>query len=166
MSRSLLALVALLFACSALAAPAPKPQPFVSGWDDPVDPDIDLKGIYHLAEDRIYIYEGDKTGRLGEVRVIEGLKSAAADELLGNDAEAFRAEVELVHGASHAFDRGEYLAGRLTPVFFGSAINNFGVRELLDAFVEQAPSPRPRATVTREVQPFEEKLSGFVFKIQ
>ena len=132
----------------------------------PIGMGRDLKGIYHLAEDRVYIYEGDKTGRLGEVRVIEGLRSAGADALLGGDAEPFRTEVELVQGASHAFDRQEYLAGRLTPVFFGSAINNFGVRELLDAFVEQAPPPRPRATVTREVQPFEEKLSGFVFKIQ
>ena len=132
----------------------------------PIGMGRDLKGIYHLVEDRIYIYEGDKTGRLGEVRVIEGLKSAAADHLLGGDAGTFRAEVELVRGASHAFDRQEYLAGRLTPVFFGSAINNFGVRELLDTFVEHAPPPRPRATLTREVQPQEEKLSGFVFKIQ
>src|SRR5574340_312070 len=132
----------------------------------PIGMGRDLKGIYHLAEDRIYIYEGDKTGRLGEVRVIEGLKSAAADELLNGDAKAFRAEVELVRGASHAFDRKEYLAGRLTPVFFGSAINNFGVRELLDAFVEMAPAPGPRPTLTRMVSPREEKFSGFVFKIQ
>ena len=132
----------------------------------PIGMGRDLKGIYHFLEDRIYIYEGDKTGRLGEVRVIEGLRSADADALLGGDAAAFRAEVELVHGASHVFDQREYLAGRLTPVFFGSAISNFGVRELLDAFVEQAPPPRARATTTRTVDPLEEKLSGFVFKIQ
>ncbi|HKV97848.1 MAG TPA: peptide chain release factor 3 [Gammaproteobacteria bacterium] len=132
----------------------------------PIGMGRDLKGIYHLADDRIYIYAGDKTGRLGEVRVIEGLNSATADELLGGDAETFRAEVGLVRGASHAFDRQEYLAGRLTPVFFGSAISNFGVRELLDAFVEHAPPPRARATTTRRVEPSEEKLSGFVFKIQ
>ncbi|MBU6470135.1 MAG: peptide chain release factor 3, partial [Gammaproteobacteria bacterium] len=126
----------------------------------PIGMGRDLKGIYHLAEDRIYIYEGDKTGRLGEVRAINGLHSAEASELLVGDAIAFRAEVELVRGASHVFDRDEYLAGRLTPVFFGSAINNFGVRELLDAFVEHAPPPRARATTTRSVEPREEKLSG------
>ena len=126
----------------------------------------ELKGIYHLASDRIQIYEGEKSGRLGETRVIQGLGSAEAAELLGSDLAHFRAEVELVRGASHAFDLEEYLAGRLTPVFFGSAINNFGVRELLDAFVEYAPPPRPRSTASREVRPLEEKLSGFVFKIQ
>ncbi|HKT32083.1 MAG TPA: peptide chain release factor 3 [Gammaproteobacteria bacterium] len=132
----------------------------------PIGMGRDLKGIYHLGEDRIYIYAGDKSGRLGEVRMIGSLKSAAADALLGDDAESVRAEIELVRGASHAFDRQAYLAGRLTPVFFGSAINNFGVRELLDAFVTHAPPPRARATTTRSVEPREEKLSGFVFKIQ
>jgi peptide chain release factor 3 len=126
----------------------------------------ELKGIYHLESDRIQIYAGEKSGRLGETRVIQGLGSAEAAELLGGDWAQFRAEVELVRGASHRFDLQEYLAGYLTPVFFGSAINNFGVRELLDAFVEHAPPPRPRATSSREVQPLEEKLSGFVFKIQ
>jgi peptide chain release factor 3 len=125
-----------------------------------------LKGIYHLAADRIHIYEGEKSGRLGETRVIQGLMSQEAQALLGSDAESYRAEVELVRGASHAFDLAEYQAGRLTPVFFGSAINNFGVRELLDEFVDHAPAPRPRATASREVLPTEEKLTGFVFKIQ
>ena len=132
----------------------------------PIGMGRDLKGIYHLVEDRIYVYAGDKTGRLGEVRMLEGLQGAAAGALMGGDADAVRAEMELVRGAAHAFDREEYLAGRLTPVFFGSAINNFGVRELLDAFVEHAPPPRARATTTRNVEPLEEKLSGFVFKIQ
>jgi peptide chain release factor 3 len=125
-----------------------------------------LKGIYHFTEDRIYSYEGEKMGRLGETRVIDGLMSETAGKFLGDDAEAFRAEVELVRGASHAFDIQEYLAGRLTPVFFGSAISNFGVRELLDTFIEYAPAPRPRAATGREVQAVEEKLTGFVFKIQ
>ena len=75
-------------------------------------------------------------------------------------------EVELVRGASHAFDRAAYLAGKQTPVFFGSAINNFGVQSLLDAVVELSPGPQPRATETRLVQPGEPKFSGFVFKIQ
>lgn len=77
-----------------------------------------------------------------------------------------RDEIELVRGASHRFDKQAFLEGKLTPVFFGSAINNFGVKELLDAFVEYAPPPQPRQTTTREVSPLEEKFSGFVFKIQ
>ncbi|MGO4780676.1 peptide chain release factor 3, partial [Lysobacter sp. 2RAB21] len=75
-------------------------------------------------------------------------------------------ELELVEGASHPFDKAKYLSGEQTPVFFGSAVNNFGVQLLLDFFVEHAPSPRPRETTAREVQPTEEKLTGFVFKIQ
>jgi len=71
-----------------------------------------------------------------------------------------------VQGASDPFDEAEYLAGRQTPVFFGSAVNNFGVQPLLDFFVEHAPPPQPRATTTRQVRPEEEKLTGFVFKIQ
>jgi peptide chain release factor 3 len=126
----------------------------------------ELKGIYHLADDRIHIYAGEKSGRLGETRIIQSLMSPEATELLGADAKQLRAEVELVQGAAHSFNMDEYLAGRVTPVFFGSAISNFGVRELLDAFVEHAPAPRPRATVSRTVQPNEDKLSGFVFKIQ
>ncbi|EQD32823.1 peptide chain release factor 3 [mine drainage metagenome] len=71
-----------------------------------------------------------------------------------------------MQGASHPFDRGAYLAGRQAPVFFGSAVNNFGVQPLLDFFVEHAPAPRARATTTRAVAPEEEAFSGFVFKIQ
>ncbi|HEX5339647.1 MAG TPA: peptide chain release factor 3 [Gammaproteobacteria bacterium] len=132
----------------------------------PIGMGRELKGIYHFTEDRIYSYEGEKMGRLGETRAIEGLNSVEANDFLGADAETFRAEVELVRGASHQFDLQEYLAGRLTPVFFGSAISNFGVRELLDTFVEHAPAPRPRAASTRQVQPMEDQFAGFVFKIQ
>ncbi len=125
-----------------------------------------LRGIYHLLEDRIYLYSPDKSGRLGETRMIDGLASAEAAQVLGDMAAEFQAEVELVRGASHEFDQEEYLAGRLTPVFFGSAVNNFGVRELLESFVEHAPAPRARATLTREVAPDEDRLAGFVFKVQ
>ncbi len=125
-----------------------------------------LKGIYHLLEDRIYAYEAAEKGRAGTNLIIDGLASAAASEFLGDDAREFRDEVELVRGATPTFDAAEYLAAKLTPVFFGSAISNFGVEELLNTFVAQAPGPRPRATTTREVQPEEAKLTGFVFKIQ
>ena len=114
-------------------------------------------GIYHLYEDRVYLRDGE---------VVEGLESPRLDERLGADAAALREDIDLVRGASHRFDPGEYAAGRLTPVFFGSALGNFGVVQMLDAFVEHAPAPRPRATATRSVEPGEAQLSGFVFKIQ
>jgi peptide chain release factor 3 len=125
-----------------------------------------LKGIYHLVEDRIYAYEAGERGRVGENVVIEGLHSAAGRELLGDDAAAFDDEIELVQGATQAFDLEAYRAGKQTPVFFGSAISNFGVEELLKAFTRFAPGPLPRATRQRPVDASEEKLSGFVFKIQ
>jgi peptide chain release factor 3 len=98
--------------------------------------------------------------------VIEGLDNPRMDAVLGEQADELREEVELVHGASHPFDLDTYRRGEQTPVFFGSALNNFGVKELLDAFVEYAPAPRPRAARQRWVEPQEERFSGFVFKIQ
>jgi len=126
----------------------------------------ELRGIYHLLEDRIYVYQAGERGRVGENRTIEHLASAAAAEFLGEQAQRFAEEIELVRGAAHAFDREAYRAGRQTPVFFGSAINNFGVEELLTAFTAHAPGPLPRTTRERTVQPSEEALAGFVFKIQ
>ena len=133
----------------------------------PIGMGRDLRGIYHLLEDRIYVYSAaDERGRAGENRVIDGLASAEAREFLGDAASALEEEIELVKGATDAFDVEAYRAGRQTPVFFGSAINNFGVEELLTAFTECAPSPLPRAARERVVQPSEPRLSGFVFKIQ
>jgi peptide chain release factor 3 len=132
----------------------------------PIGMGRELKGIYHLRDDRIHVYEGDKSGRLGETRVIEGLNSDAAHALLGDRHDAIATEIELVKGAAHPFELDAYLAGRQTPVFFGSAINNFGVQELLGAFVEHAPAPRARDTTARAVTPTEAPLTGFVFKIQ
>ncbi len=125
-----------------------------------------LKGIYHFAEDKIYRYRPGKAGRLGETESIAGLRSTEAQTVLGDDAAGFLEEVELIRGATARYHRTEYLEGRQTPVYFGSAINNFGVRELLDTFVAEAPAPRARSTVQRLVDPHEEALSGFVFKIQ
>src|SRR5262249_16383318 len=85
---------------------------------------------------------------------------------LGDGARAFAEEIELVKGATATFDLAEYRAARQTPVFFGSAINNFGVQELLASFAKHAPAPLPRAARERAVEPSEGKLSGFVFKIQ
>jgi peptide chain release factor 3 len=126
-----------------------------------------FKGIYHLLEDRVYLYESGKNDRVQEGKVIDGLMNAELDATIGADLAAeFRSELELVKGASHEFNIDDYLVGKLTPVFFGSAMNNFGVRELLNAFAAYAPSPLPRETKQREVKPDEPKFTGFVFKIQ
>ena len=132
----------------------------------PIGMGRDLKGIYHLAEDRIYVYAAGERGRVGENFVVDGLHSDEGRELLGDSAAAFDQEIELVRGASQRFDLEAYRAGRQTPVFFGSAIANFGVEELLKAFVEHAPGPLPRDTRQRTVDATEPKLTGFVFKIQ
>jgi peptide chain release factor 3 len=132
----------------------------------PIGMGRDLRGVYHMLEDRIYVYQAAEKGRVGTHETIDGLASEAATRFLGDRAQALRDEVALVHGASPAFSHEEYLAARQTPVFFGSAINNFGVTELLSAFVEEAPAPRPRETTSRVVDAFEEPLTGFVFKIQ
>ncbi len=125
-----------------------------------------LKGVYHLLQDRIYLY--DKVGRekASEQRIVDGLDSAEAGEVLGDDADDFREEIELVKGATPELDIDEYLAARQSPVFFGSALSNFGVKELLDEFVNHAPRPQPRESEQRDVAPEEDKLTGFVFKIQ
>jgi peptide chain release factor 3 len=125
-----------------------------------------LKGVYHLQQDRIFVYPGGRHERAAERRVVDGLDSDEAAAVLGGDLQAFRDEVELVRGACPEFDVDEYLAARQTPVFFGSALSNFGVKELLDEFVRYAPSPLPRDTDQRVVSPVEDQLTGFVFKIQ
>ncbi len=132
----------------------------------PIGMGRELKGIYHLLEDRVYVYEAGERGRVGDNRVIEGLRSADARELLGEQLDAFTAEIELVRGASEPFDRDAYRAGRQSPVFFGSAISNFGVEELLRAFVGESPGPLARTCRERTVEAGETKLTGFVFKIQ
>jgi peptide chain release factor 3 len=125
-----------------------------------------FKGIYHFAEDRIYLYQPGQGARVQEGRIIQGLDNPEVDEILGLDAKHFRTELELVRGASHTFDEDAFLAGTLSPVFFGSAMNNFGVRELLNSFVAYAPAPKSRETDVRAILPEETNFSGFVFKIQ
>jgi peptide chain release factor 3 len=116
-----------------------------------------FKGVYHLLEDRIHVYQPGAKGALGQTRTIDGLDSAEATTLLGDSAHSFREEVELVRGACHTLDLDAYLKGRQSPVFCGSAINAFG---------QWAPPPRPRAAVQRTVMPDESDFTGFVFKIQ
>ncbi|VAW75540.1 Peptide chain release factor 3 [hydrothermal vent metagenome] len=125
-----------------------------------------FKGVYHIEQDKVFLYRGGDNSKKQEATIIDGLANPQLDEVLGSQADELREEVELVQGASHSFDKQAYLRGELSPVFFGSAINNFGVQELLDYFVEHSPPPQPRETITRSVEPAEEKLTGFVFKIQ
>jgi len=124
-----------------------------------------LQGIYHLYQDKIILYRAD-TERRQVYEEITGLANPKLDELLGAQADELREEIELVQGASHKFDLQAYLNGELTPVYFGTALNSFGIRELLDDFVEYAPAPQDRPAMTRKVVANEEPFTGFVFKIQ
>ncbi|AKH20296.1 peptide chain release factor 3 [Sedimenticola thiotaurini] len=125
-----------------------------------------LKGVFDLRTETTHLFSATHGGKIQSGELIVGLDNPRLDEMLGDMAEELREEIELVRGASHALDLDAYLRGELTPVFFGSAINNFGVKELLDAFVQYAPAPRARETRQRLVEPAEEKFSGFIFKIQ
>ena len=125
-----------------------------------------LKGVYHLLQDKIYLYTAEGRQKISAIEIVDGLHSPEADRVLGDDAETFREEVELVRGACPQLNVDDYLAARQTSVFFGSAISNFGVKELLDAFVAYAPAPESRESDSRVVIATEEKLSGFIFKIQ
>ncbi len=125
-----------------------------------------FKGVYHMYKDEIHLFSAQHGGKIAQAEIIKGLDNPKLDELLDDQAQELRDEIDLVKGASHEFDLNAYLAGKLTPVFFGSAINNFGILELLDAFAEFAPSPRPREAEQRTVQPEEDKFTGFVFKVQ
>jgi len=126
-----------------------------------------FKGVVHLLEDRVYLYEAGKNSEIGENIIIDGVNNPQLDEILGSDVAAeMRDEVELITETTTPFDLDEFLAGKQTPVFFGSAISNFGIQNLLDGFVEYAPTPKNRESNIREVTPDESKLTGFVFKIQ
>ncbi|MEE4144361.1 MAG: peptide chain release factor 3 [Halieaceae bacterium] len=132
----------------------------------PVGMGREFKGVYNLYTDVFHQYTPGKGSSLPDDRRIEGLDSDAARALLGDEYEAFLEEIELVRGASHEFDQADFLAGKLSPVFFGTALGNFGVREMLDDFVRWAPPPQPRDATSRTVDASETAFSGFVFKIQ
>lgn len=126
----------------------------------------DFKGVYHLADDRIIVYVPGHGHERIETKVIEKLDSDEARAHLGDLYDNFVEELELVQGACHEFDKDAFLKGEMTPVFFGTALGNFGVDQVLDCIVDWAPQPLSRATHERSVEPTEEKFSGFVFKIQ
>ena len=132
----------------------------------PIGMGAEFKGVYNLYTDTIHQYTPGKGSVLPDDRIITGLASDEARALLGEEYSQFCEEVELVRGASHVFDIDAFRAGRLSPVFFGTALGNFGVREMLDDFVRWAPAPLDRDTINRTVAATEGKFSGFVFKIQ
>ena len=125
-----------------------------------------FKGVYNLYKKELHLFVPGGETRPRDGILISDLSTSALDEILGSQADELREDVELIEGVADPFILAHYLKGNQTPVFFGSAINNFGVKEMLDAFVEMAPAPGPRVSVTREVSPYEEPFSGFAFKIQ
>ena len=125
-----------------------------------------FKGVYSIYHKALHLFSPGQNTRAIESVLIEDLNDPKLDTLLGRQADDLRQDLELLAGAANPFEHGDYLKAGQTPVFFGSAINNFGIREMLDCFVEMAPPPGPRQTVSRWVDPSEEEFSGFVFKIQ
>lgn len=123
-------------------------------------------GVYNFYTDIIHVYQPGQGHTIPDDVQIKGLDSEEATKLLGYYAADIREEIDFVRGATNQFNLEEYLAGRMTPVFFGTALGNFGVREMLDGFVEWAPTPRSRESNERVVEANEEKFSGFIFKIQ
>jgi peptide chain release factor 3 len=131
----------------------------------PISKGFSFKGVYKLYDKSINLFASNKTKVEENIVHIEDLNDPILDELAGQYANELRQDVELISNVYDPFDVAAYKAGKLAPVFFGSAMNNFGVRELLEKFIEIAPTPRSRETETREVDPTEAKFSGFVFKI-
>ena len=126
-----------------------------------------FKGVFHLLEDKIYLFESGKNTKIGDNTIIEGIDNPQLDEILGKEfAQEAREEIELISGTTNPFSLNSFLEGKQTPVFFGSAINNFGIENLLDGFIKYAPTPQSRESDNRSVSPEENKLTGFVFKIQ
>ena len=125
-----------------------------------------FRGVYDMLTDRLLRFRGGEERRNTDTEVVDGINSPRLDELFPEETPILREEVNLIREASTPFELQAFLAGRQTPVLFGSGINNFGVQEVLTALLEWAPYPQPRAAVERTVQPSEEPLTGFVFKIQ
>jgi peptide chain release factor 3 len=125
-----------------------------------------FRGVYHLLRDEILLFKPGEERADQAYEIIKGIDNPRLAEMFPHEMEQLRMEVELVHGASHPFDLDAFLAGTQTPVFFGSAINNFGVREILNALIDWSPAPRPRDATVRSVESTEAPFSGFVFKIQ
>ncbi|MGX9987006.1 peptide chain release factor 3 [Soonwooa purpurea] len=132
----------------------------------PIGMGSDFQGIYNIWESNIQLFLEEKKQKVGDTVKFEDINDPKIDEMIGAKAAAqLREELELIESVYPAFDREAYINGNQQPVFFGSALNNFGVRELLDAFIEIAPMPQPKESDQRIVKPEEKNFTGFVFKI-
>ena len=133
----------------------------------PINMGKEFKGVYKLFDGTLNLFDAQNKSKVAENIVpISGLEDAKLEELVGEkDANDLRDDVELIDGVYEQFDKEEYLKGKVAPVFFGSALNNFGIKEMLDTFTEIAPTPQPVFTDKRKVIADEEKFSGFIFKI-
>lgn len=132
----------------------------------PISGGHSFKGVYSLYEKELRLFNPDKTKIAKEVVSIADIADPDLDELVTSEhAEQLRNDVELIEGVYEPWDAAPYLEGQLAPVFFGSAVNNFGIQEMLDTFIDIAPDPRPRSTDLREVAPTEPQFTGFIFKI-
>jgi peptide chain release factor 3 len=132
----------------------------------PIGAGQDFKGAYDIRRRTVELFAPGGKDRPRELAALGGADDPRAEELFGEQGAALREDIALLEGAASPFVLSDFLKGSQTPVFFGSALNNYGVGELLDALAEIAPPPQPRAATTREVQPDEAEFSGFVFKIQ
>lgn len=132
----------------------------------PIGMGYDFKGIYNIYEKNLNLFSGDSKKNIEDTIAFDDIESPELEEIIGNKAAiALRNDLELIQGVYPGFDKTQYLAGKQQPVFFGSALNNFGVRELLDCFVEIAPTPQPKMAEERLVMANEKDFTGFVFKI-
>lgn len=132
----------------------------------PIGMGYDFKGIYNIWDKKLNLFSGDTKQTVSEGIEFTDLEDPELDQIIGENAAAtLREELELISEVYPSFDKDAYLKGELQPVFFGSALNNFGVKELLDCFIEIAPSPQPKMSNTRLVDSREKQFSGFVFKI-
>lgn len=126
-----------------------------------------FKGVYHLLRDETWLYQSGQGHTIQQSHIIQGLNNPELNQYIGDDlAQQLRDELELVQGASHPFDHTAFLNGKLSPVFFGTALGNFGVDQMLDGLIQWAPAPMPRHASNRQISATESQMSGFVFKIQ
>jgi peptide chain release factor 3 len=122
--------------------------------------------VYNLTQSSLNLFQGDSKTTVEDTLTITDINDPQIDKRIGVDfAEQLRADVDLIDGVYDTLDVQKYLDGQISPVFFGSAVNNFGIHELLDCFVEIAPSPKERDTDMGIIQPDNQKFSGFIFKI-
>lgn len=132
----------------------------------PINSGKEFKGVYDLHKKSLVLFTAGTKANDEDVVEITDLKSSLLESKIGEkNAHVLRDDVELIDGVYGALDSADYLSGNVAPVFFGSAVNNFGVKEMLDTFIRIAPTPRPRQTTKRPVNPEEDNFSGFIFKI-